>query len=95
MERILFDIAWSQPFLGGASLLWWVAGGEWYAESKRDWISCCPAFVPMGSGPSGALGVFVFAVLVVAHTCMLSGPHPVESSSLVCLAEEVGRRCQT
>ena len=26
--------------------------------------------------------------LVAAHTCMLSGPHPVESSSLVCLARD-------
>ena len=40
-----------------------VAGGEWYAESKRDWIICCPAFVQRGSGPSGGLGVFAFAVL--------------------------------
>ena len=63
LERSLFDIAWPQQFLGGASLVWWVAGGEWYEESKRDWIICCPAFVQRGSGPSGGLGVFAFAVL--------------------------------
>ena len=56
LERSLFDIAWPQQFLGGASLVWWVAGGEWYEESKRDWIICCPAFVQRGYGPYGGLG---------------------------------------
>ena len=41
----------------------WVAGGEWYEESKRDWIICCPAFVQRGYGPFGGLGVFAFGVL--------------------------------
>ena len=40
-----------------------MAGGDCYEESKRDWISCCPAFVQRGSGPSGGLGVFAFAFL--------------------------------